>query len=204
MTIKLVGSSSGSVSIAAPATTTGGADRVITLPDAADGTMLTTTNPKAGNVIQVVSTTKQDVFSQAGDNATYAAITGLSATITPASASNKILIQINIYTSNTSDDYANLFRLYKAGSHLTGASGTGEGSRDAAFLCHRQGDQNADPFSLSNSYLDTAGGTSAITYQLHMKVETSSTGYIGRQGTNDNNWYNGRVSSTITLMEIAA
>jgi len=158
----------------------------------------------AGSIIQVVSTTKQDVYSQAGDSSSWTAVTGLSASITPASASNKILIQVQIYTGNSADDYANLFRLYKAGSHLTGASGTGEGSKDAAFLCHRQGDQNADPFSLSNSYLDTAGGTSAITYQLYAKIENGSTGYIGRPGTGDNNWYNGRVSSTITLMEIAA
>jgi len=194
-------SGGGSVSFQAPSST--GDDRVITLPTTADGTVLTTTNPKTGNILQVVSTTKQDVYSQAGDSSSWTAVTGLSASITPASASNKILIQVQIYTGNSSDDYANLFRLYKAGSHLTGASGTGEGNRDAAFLCHRQGDQNADPFSLSNSYLDTAGGTSAITYQLYAKIENGSTGYIGRPGTGDNNWYNGRVSSTITLMEIA-
>ena len=152
-----------------------------------------------GNILQVVSTTKQDVFSQAGDNATYAAITGLSATITPANASNKILIQVQIYTGNTADDYANLFRLYKAGSHLTGASGTGEGSRDAAFLCHRQGDQNADPFSLSNSYLDTAGGTSAITYKLVWSGE-SGTRYLNRRGDSTN----GGAVSSFTIMEVEA
>ena len=34
MTVKLVGSTSGSVSLQAPASTTGGAHRVLTLPDA--------------------------------------------------------------------------------------------------------------------------------------------------------------------------
>ena len=33
----------------------------MTLPDTADGTILTTTNPKAGNIIQVVSATKTDL-----------------------------------------------------------------------------------------------------------------------------------------------
>lgn len=41
MTVKLVGSTSGSVSLQAPASTTGGAHRVLTLPDA-DGTIATT------------------------------------------------------------------------------------------------------------------------------------------------------------------
>ena len=175
--------------------TTGAVTGLAQLPDSA---------MSAGSILQIVSTTKQDVFSQAGDNSTYAAITGLSATITPSNASNKILIQVQIYTSNDSTDYANTYRLYKAGSHLTGASGTGSGSRDATFMCLRQGDQGVDPYSLSNSYLDTAGGTSAITYQLHMKVETNSNGYIGRTGNDADTWYLGRGSSTITLMEIAA
>ena len=168
--LKLLHSGGNGVIISAPSSNPA-SNRTITVPGNADGEMLTTTNPKTGNILQVVSTTKQDVYSQAGDSSSWTGVTGLSASITPASASNKILIQVQIYTGNSSDDYANLFRLYKAGSHLTGASGTGEGNRDAAFLCHRQGDQNADPFSLSNSYLDTAGGTSAITYQLYAKMK---------------------------------
>ena len=47
-------SGGGSVSFQAPSST--GDDRVITLPTTADGTVLTTTNPKAGNIIQVVAT----------------------------------------------------------------------------------------------------------------------------------------------------
>ena len=39
MTVKLVGATSGSVSLQAPASTSGGANRVLTLPDA-DATLL--------------------------------------------------------------------------------------------------------------------------------------------------------------------
>tara|TARA_R100000008_G_scaffold33301_1_gene18827 strand:+ start:773 stop:1321 length:549 start_codon:yes stop_codon:yes gene_type:complete len=157
-----------------------------------------------GAIIQVVSTTKQDVYSQEGDSSSWTAVTGLSASITPSNATNKILIQVQIYSSNDSNDYANVFRLYKAGSHLTGASGTGASNRDGAFLAHRQGDQGVDPYSLSNSYLDTAGGTSAITYQLYMKVEDNSNGYINRTGNDSDHWYSARCSSTITVMEVVA
>ena len=62
MTVKLIGSSSGSVSLQAPASTSGGANRVLTLPDI-NSTVDTT--GRAGNIVQVVSTTKTDTASQA-------------------------------------------------------------------------------------------------------------------------------------------
>ena len=55
MTVKLVGSTSGSVSLQAPASTTGGAHRILTLPDV-NGTVATTTT--AGKILQVVQTVK--------------------------------------------------------------------------------------------------------------------------------------------------
>ena len=36
--------------------------RVLTVPDTASGTVLTTTNPKAGNIIQVLQTLKKDTL----------------------------------------------------------------------------------------------------------------------------------------------
>ena len=48
----------------------------------------------AGSVLQVVSTTKTDTFTMTGQ--TQTAITGLTATITPTSASSKILIIVSI------------------------------------------------------------------------------------------------------------
>ena len=59
MTVKLVGSTSGSVSLQAPASTTGGAHRVLTLPDA-DGTVAV---GNTGKILQVKSTTKTDHFT---------------------------------------------------------------------------------------------------------------------------------------------
>ena len=79
MTIKLVGSSSGSVSLQAPASTTGGANRVLTLPDV-DGTVATTTT--AGKILQVVQSTKTN--TQSIQSQTFTDVTGLSATITPS------------------------------------------------------------------------------------------------------------------------
>ena len=200
-------SGGGSFSLQAPSSSSN--TRVMTLPDTADGTILTTTNPKSGNIIQVVQTVKQDVTSITGvaEGGSYTAITGLSATITPSSSSNKILISCNIIVSHSTTNYAANFRLFKAGSHLTGASGTASGNREAAWLNIRQTSSTGDRQTISNKYLDTAGGTSAITYQIYAKVEDQSSGkfiYINTNPTDGNEWYNGRTSSNITLMEVAA
>ena len=50
-------SGGGSVSFQAPSST--GDDRIITLPTTADGTVLTTTNPKAGNIFKLYKQLKQ-------------------------------------------------------------------------------------------------------------------------------------------------
>ena len=69
MTVKLVGSTSGSVSLQAPASTTGGAHRVLTLPDI-NSTIDTTGRP--GNILQVVNSFKglkyrQEIISDKKD-----------------------------------------------------------------------------------------------------------------------------------------
>ena len=94
MTVKLVGSTSGSVSLQAPASTSGGAHRVLTLPDV-NGTIATTTT--AGKILQVVSTTKSDGFSTTSSS--FVDITGLSRTITPTAASSKIHIVVSVHCS---------------------------------------------------------------------------------------------------------
>ena len=124
MTVKLVGSTSGSVSLQAPASTTGGAHRVLTLPDA-NGTIATTTT--GGKLLQVVQTVKKDVFSTTVTPGTISGdITGLTLSITPSNASNKILIDCHVNGGfiGSTGMYA---YLYKNGSVLTDATGNDGG-----------------------------------------------------------------------------
>ena len=90
-------SGGGSFSLQAPSSSAN--NRVITLPDVADGTILTTTNPKAGNIIQVVSSVKTDTASASINRASNWVGHGLSVSITPSSASNKILIMVQVTVS---------------------------------------------------------------------------------------------------------
>ena len=172
---------------------------------------LTSTGLPSGSIIQVVSATKTDVTSIQGvsSGSGYTAIPSLAVTIKPISATSKILITCNMAASNSKVDYAVNFRLYKAGSHLTGASGTASSNREAVWINLRQTQSTGDRQSISNQYLDTAGGTSAITYQVYVKVEDqtgSPNKYlrINTNGSDGDYWYNGRSSSTITATEIAA
>ena len=92
MTLKLNGSSSGSVSIDAPASTTGGADLAYTLPDATTGGIIrTTTTP--GAILQVASTTKSDSNAEVdcADGA-WLTVSGLTVSMAATEASNNILI----------------------------------------------------------------------------------------------------------------
>jgi hypothetical protein len=67
--------------------------RVLTVPDTADGTILTTTNPRAGNILGVSYGFRTGHLQT--DSSSFVD-TGITANITPSSTSSKILIFINI------------------------------------------------------------------------------------------------------------
>ena len=201
MTVKLVGSTSGSVSLQAPASTTGGAHRVLTLPDVNGTVATTTTAGKILQVVQTVKTSRQTIQSQ-----TLTDITGLSVTITPSSSSNKVLISYSIIAYMNAAQYWNM-RLLR-------------GSDSTIFI----GDQNASATSQSRGsfgsyttsyvdgrivaqeFLDSPNTTSATTYKLQAHTPYSATYIIGinTSPTNDNYSYMTNCVSSITAMEVAA
>ena len=160
------------------------------------GTVATGAN--AGEIIQVVSTTKVDTFSQSATT-TYADVTGLSVNITPASASNKVLITGYVNGANL-DGSKVAFRLMRDSTAIGG--GTAVSSRQSSI---GNGDPSNDNSTetIAINFLDTPNTTSAITYKIQM-ISHSSTGYVNRS-VNDldsNEAYSVRSSSTITVMEV--
>ena len=151
----------------------------------------------AGAVLQVVSTTKTTVFTMS--SATFATVTGLTATITPSSTASKILVMATIQGVGT--DQANagetgyqIVRDTTAIAVNTDASGgkfTGQLSR------RNTGSSAASVFSATN-FLDSPATTSAITYAIQVRNASAGTVYVNRDvdGT-------GSVSS-ITLFEVSA
>ena len=194
-------SGGGTVAIKGPASTTGNAALELTVPSTASGT-LDSLN-RAGNILQVVQTAKSDVTS-AQPNQTYTDISGFSASITPLSSSNKILVTVMMFAvgndttalrlnrGNTSilqgDDAAGK-ELVAAGVYQTNSSSGGNY-------------YGAKPITLVK--LDSPSSTSAVTYKMQWKTSNSSnTLYLNRNLSNTNQ-YSFRTVSTITLMEVAA
>ena len=192
--LKLLHSGGNGVIISAPSSNPA-SNRTITVPGNADGEMLTTTNPKTGNILQVVSTTKTDTFTTSSTSKVD--ITGMSASITPQSTSNKILVDVNLsYGGNNFNFYCDLLR----GSTVIGAPGSGNNNCTVS-LC---GITNTT-YQIFNSpilFLDSPSTTSATTYKLQIACQSGGEFFLNRSkrdGPADST-----CSSSITLMEVAA
>jgi hypothetical protein len=163
------------------------------------GTILTTTSPKAGNVIQVVQTAKTNTFTTSSAMPTFVDITGLSATITPASASNKVLVTVTGVMGVTPNGYAMAVNLVRGSTSIAIGDARGSTTR-----CFAGGTSNtADGRSFTVCFLDSPATTSATTYKVQLSAESGATSIIG--GCSDGvQVYHFSTPSIITLQEIAA
>lgn len=201
MTVKLVGSSSGSVSLQAPASTSGGANRVLTLPDA-DATLLSSAS-SVGKVLQVVQATKTDTASNSTDSGATWVPTAPKCSITPSNASNKILVQATVNLSVNADNHGMHLTVLKAGALMFVGDADGNRQRVTTATFHHT--QYRSGF-LHFNYLDTAGGTSAIEYSLQLSHDSGATQtiYLNRTVSNDNSDDRPLGATNIILTEIAA
>ena len=158
-----------------------------------------------GKIVQVVSTTKTDTFSESLSQGAISA-DAISLAITPTSSSNKILITASCTMCSGGNGYQRLsIVFYKAGSVLTGATGDADGSKQRVSF-NATTNASARPTCVGGQYLDTAGGTSSITYSVRLAhgYAGTATVYLNRaHSESDYNYYH-RGTSTITLTEIEA
>jgi hypothetical protein len=151
-----------------------------------------------GKVLQVVSTTKTDQFSS-NYGLTPTAVSGLSVSITPTKTSSKILVIAAVQGAANATDRSFLY-LYKNGSPAI--VGDAAGSR---IRCYTNFSNNDEGIMKNHivSYLDSPNTTSAITYQIYLSGQSSSSGKINSSYADNNSDDRGRGVSTITAMEIA-
>jgi len=192
-------SGTGIFTIASPNSNT---NRTLSLPDAT-GTV--DRIERAGNVLQVVSTIKTDTFSMSGGS--FVAITGLTAAITPSSASNKVLVNLSIgrVSPNQAVGATVAFQLFRDAT-LIGA-GTQSGSQLAtSFVTVSALNNNYNSGGFNFQFLDSPSSTSSLTYSVKILGESSTTVYINRSytGGTGGTTYEAASASTITVMEIAA
>ena len=163
-----------------------------------------------GSILQVVHTEKTNSFAgtsvQTGVGY-YIDVTGLSATITPTSSSNRILILTNMYIGNTttSSGYQQHFRIKRNGTSII--LGAGEGGRPAST--GRINMYAFTTFSMaqcSGVHYDSPSSTSALTYQIALGgYNNAPIVYLNRSETwqNSANNYDSTPVSTLTLMEVS-
>ena len=186
--IVVSGDTSGAITLSAPAVA---GTNTITFP-ASTGTIITTASSgkvipsaalPAGTVLQVVQATTTTTTSTT--SSTYVAITNLTASITPTSSTNKILIIVNVSIYGQSSSTEGAITIYRNGADLSTGTGFADmyaGSSD--FI-----------MQAPMLYLDSPATTSSTTYAAYMKKT---------QGASNLQANFRNTTSTIILMEIAA
>ena len=187
----------GVFTIAAP---NGNTNRTLTLPDEA-GTMALQGGAGVGKVLQVVQAVKADTFSATGT--AWVDVTGLSVSITPTSATNKILVSFNVnWSGNQHFD----LKLVRDSTDIAIGDTAGSRTRSTSHMYRGWSLGIYDTPTTSMMWLDSPATTSSTTYKIQVASPYSASYYvyINRTANDDDASYNGRNVSTITLMEISA
>jgi hypothetical protein len=160
-----------------------GSNGTVLTADSAQGTGLKWATPSSGAVVQVVSANASTAVATSSN--VYADVTGVTATITPTSASNKILVFVVIGSvfKQTTDTSAG-FKLFRGATEIALADTLGYNAGTGAII-----------FQVPMTKLDAPATTSATTYKVQFR-STSNTGTITAMFGSPAN------SSSITLMEV--
>jgi len=184
--IVISGDTSGAITIAAPAVA---GTNTLTLP-ANTGTLITTAS--AGAIVQVVQGTYSTSTSTTSSSFSD---TGLSASITPKSSTNKILVMVTInnYLARSGSDCAGAIQLLR-GASIVWAQGSSGASNGPGLYLYAAGCSTTNLGVIQNiNYLDSPATTSSTTYKVQQAC-FSGTMYSQYAST----------PSTITLIEIVA
>src|SRR5210317_2355195 len=167
------------------------------------GKTVTLPSGTGGKILQVVQASKTDTTSTASVDSFVDL--GLSASITPTSTSNKILVMVSIgrAVSNSTGFRMAPFRILR-GSTAIGV-GDAEGVRlQSNFIIFHTNDANYGGAG-AYQYLDSPSTTSSTTYKIQWTGQAGETWYLHRStgNTNSTDTIHSRAASHITLMEVA-
>lgn len=156
------------------------------------------TSTDLGGTVQKVEQTVLTGTYSATSNTAEVIVTGVSATITPSSASNKILLMFNCMFSNHITTYGGYF---KRGTTIIGIGDASGSKQRVGMGLGYNGDANQSN-QASYIYLDSPATTSATTYQLYLKNDNTAVCYFNRSPNDQNNNVGKRGITTITLWEV--
>ena len=153
-----------------------------------------------GGVVQTKSAFTQ--ATQSTNSGSFVDCTGLSVTITPTDANNKILV-IYSFTFGIGGQHG-AFRLMRDSTPI--GNGAGAGNRVpclAYFYGYNHNEYDMERYG--GNYLDSPGDTNAHTYKIQMATPHSPGNnhiMFNYQYNDTNANHTGRGSSTITVMEV--
>ena len=162
-----------------------------------------------GKILQVLQDTKTDVQSfTVSSSSEYGTIlgtvSGLSQAITLSDASHQVLVQgfISLGSSYSGDTSISV-SLERGGAQISGAIGDADGSRRQNMFSAHIAASARGPVPFPFSFLDTPGTVGPHTYSIEISHQYAATGtyYVNRGNQTDNNIYNTRGISVITVME---
>jgi len=173
-----------------------------------DGTAWVSFGGGGGKILQVVSTIKSDTqVSSSIAGGTTVDITGLSVSITPTSATSKILILAQVNAVVSINGLYLGFELVRDSTKI--GAGNNEGSRVGLTSGGAIGSGGAADANMSTgiTFLDSPNTTSATSYKVRVRNASglTTTVYVNRS-INDPNTLSDSIRSicTITALEVAA
>ena len=160
------------------------------------------TAPKrgAGAILQIVNAVYSSSSSFTTSGSTFQD-TGLTASITPSSSSNKILVTYQL-ECGAETSYRHAVRLVRGSTNILLANSAGDRTR--ATNSNGNPPNNVRMSSFSQTYLDSPGTTSSVTYKLMGWAESGGDFFTNRSEVNSDSASHARGVSTMTLMEVAA
>ena len=125
--------------------------------------------------------------------------TGLSGTITPSSATSKVLVLVSqpIWMDRITSLAGMNLRLMRDATRIYGSPDTGSGGADSGYSQASGSTRIQMRWNYTITYLDSPATTSAITYKTQFNVQdTADSGSVTAQGSSQ--------VGSIVLLEIGA
>tara|TARA_Y100000401_G_scaffold51319_1_gene40176 strand:- start:25 stop:558 length:534 start_codon:yes stop_codon:yes gene_type:complete len=157
-----------------------------------------------GGIIQVKQAVKTDGFS-INNTSSNTDVTGLSVTITPTSASSKILIDLHMsaFSVESTSYYGARFQLVRDSTDIAKGAADGDRTRCTGGIDGGGGANYTDV--VSAKFLDSPNTTSATTYKVQIGNSQSKNTFVNRPtNTTSNATYGQCHISTLTVMEVSA
>ena len=147
---------------------------------------------QGGGIIQTIQTFKGDTATTSSTS--FSDITGMAATITPTSDSNKVLVRFGVHLSSNHQPVI-MLNLLRGSTNI--AQPTVTDTYHSTTQLWVDGDRMINTVY---EFLDSPATTSATTYKLQWKVHVANTAKLN--GYYNNTQYNS--TSTMTLQEVSA